>query len=217
MNVLNHPVLIIITILFAGCQQNQVDHEENITSNVPVSTELESPETSLKRDTIFFSEDRTIGDYEIQVRGKRGLAFAEDHDLNRMIVTIIKGEEIILCDTQLTEPIQSIEFRDLDADGLIEMYVISVGGNGGYEYIDMMEIEGDELLTGDTDKIYGSHHFYFTEDRLVHKQYLTEGCCDILGLEFTYFKLVNNRFELEKRKEFIHSQGSPRNRSFVSN
>ena len=206
---------LILAILLTGCASNEINDSNDTIEESIISAEPKSTENLPEIDTVFYSRDYNIGDYEVRVVGKRGVAFEEYDDLNRMILTISKSEEIVLVDTQLTEPIESIDFRDLDSDGLIEIYIISVGGSGGYEHIYMHEIEGEELMTGDIGQLYGQHNFYFTEDRLIHKQYLNKGCCDNLGLEFVYFKLVNNRFEFEKRKEWMHSEGIPtKSRSF---
>ena len=208
---------LILAVLLTGCASNEVNDSNTKIGETPISNAPKPTGNLSEIDTIFYSRDYNIGDYEVRVVGKRGVAFEEYDDLNRMILTISKREEIVLVDTQLTAPIESIDFRDLDSDGLIEIYIISVGGSGGYEYIYMHEIEGEELMSGDIDQVSGTHNFYFTEDRLIHKQYLNKGCCDNLGLEFVYFKLVNNRFEFERRKEWMHSEGIPtKRRSFIS-
>lgn len=111
--------------------------------------------------------------------------------------------------------VENVYVRDLDNDGLLELYVITVDGNASFAYIDMYELEGDSLEHGELSKLYGPHKFIFTDKQLIHEHWLesANGCCDYLGIEFTYFELINNRFQLVKKSDFIHRKGKIVNRS----
>ena len=115
----------------------------------------------------------------------------------------------------LIEKVEDVYIRDLDHDGLLELYVITIDGNASFAYIEMYEMEGDSLQYGDLSKLYGPHKFSFTDQQLIHEHWLesANGCCDYLGIEFTYFELINNRFKLVKKSDFIHRKEEVVNRS----
>ncbi len=111
--------------------------------------------------------------------------------------------------------VENVYIRDLDNDGLLELYVITIDGQASYATINMYELEGDSLEYGDLSKLYAPYKFSFTDKQLIHEHWLesADGCCDYLGMEFTYFELINNQFKLMKKSDFRHRAGTVVNRS----
>lgn len=160
-----------------------------------------------KKPNYSFNESRQYGDYDVTV--------TQDKSSHEMTLTVKRDSILVWEESQEVNDVDRVVVRDLDSDGLLEVYVVSIGGNAMFETIYMHEIEGGELDQGDLRILYGAHDYYFTEDKLVHKHWLEsdKGCCDYLGLEFTYFELVDNRFTLIKFKNWMHRDGEPVNAS----
>ncbi len=190
------PLLIFILLLLFSCSKPS---NENTTEDIPENV---SAAQDAKNQ---FELEKQYGDYLIRVIQKNS---NEDFTL-----TVLKNEEVVLADTQLRDVVDRFVVRDLDNDSLLEVYIISRGGNGGFESIDMYEIGGGELNPGDIGKLYGAHDFYFTENRLIHQQWLIngDGCCDNIGHEFIYFKLKNNTFVFDNKAVWKHRDGEAKN------
>lgn len=157
--------------------------------------------------------DMTYGAYRFEVNAIPDFGY---HDSVHIRIT---SDAAVLTDTtkECTQ-IEEVLVRDLDADDFPEIYLLERGeGSGGFLLVDMYEANGGPLSTGDLDKLYGCHKLSFTSEEVIHEQWLEtpNGCCDYAGIEYTYFKLVDNSFKFVRREEWIYNDTSIVNRSFV--
>lgn len=194
------------TILCTAC--SQIDAEENANNR----------DTVFIKDTVFLSNSEAginefrhqQGDYffDITHKGFRETLFIQ---VQRMADSVLVIDEKFPSIAML----ENVYVRDLDKDDLLELYVVTKDGNAEFAYLAMFEIEGDSIEYGDISMLYGPHNFYFTDRQLIHEHWLesADGCCDYVGLEFTYFELINNRFKLVLKSDFIHRDKKIVNRS----
>lgn len=78
--------------------------------------------------------------------------------------------------------------------------------------LNMYESNGEELIEGDLAKIWAMQNLTFTSNFVIHEHWLNSDI-DNIGIEFTYFKLVNNEFKIVKTDNWIHIDGKAINNS----
>lgn len=180
---------------------------ENNESTPTTSQQKSNPKDPKSKITYSYNEKWQYGDYKIHVR--------QEEESNQLFVSVLQDSAIVLADSGLVNDVDRVVVRDLDMDNLLEVYIVCLGGNAAFETIHMYEIGGGEIDSGDISKLYGGHHFYFTEDQLIHKNWLESdyGCCDFLGIEFVYFELIDNRFVAVQKTNWMHREGDAVNQS----
>jgi hypothetical protein len=158
--------------------------------------------------SFLFHQERQYGDYLVTVTQK--------NLYDNYLLEVKKQDSVIIQETNISDHVDQVIVRDLDKDQLLEIYIISLGGSGGFQHIDMYEIDGGPLYPGDIEKLYGAHDFYFTNSQLIHQQLLKKdnSCCNYIGHEFVYFKLVNNTFRFSDKESWQHVNEKAVNESF---
>lgn len=202
-------IFILFTTCFfiSSCSTTDKESEKNIKEDSEIKKDTLEDKLPKQSNHLIYDEQRTWGEYNIQVTQN------QNHDI---VITVLKGNDTLLYDKEeYVDLIDRVDVRDLDSDGKIELYVVSIGGNGAFEYFNMYELEEEELYMGDLKKLYGMHETFFTNDQVIHKQWLeTAAPVRYVGFEYTYFELVDNKFKFVKRDEWLHVDEEPTNRSF---
>jgi hypothetical protein len=203
-------IFIILLIFFSACSDgNREKAEAPPTDTVYITTT--EPHRVSPAWTFTGDFDRRFGDYRFEVHSIPQLGY---HD---SVYIRISTDSLVVMDT-IREccQIEEVHVRDLDADDFPELYILGRSeGSGGFLCFDMFEANGDPISEGDLNKIWGTHRLTLTADQAIHEHWLesNNGNCDYVGMEFSYFELVDNSFKLVKKDEWIHREGEVVNRS----
>lgn len=200
-------ILILTSLLISCSSSNNEEPEKNIKEDSEIKKDTLEDKLPEQSNQLIYETHLARGEYNIQVTQNK------NYD---MFITVLKGNDTLVYEKEdYVDLIDRVDVRDLDSDGKIELYVVSIGGNGAFEYFNMYELEGEELYMGDLKKLYGMHETFFTNDQVIHKQWLeTAAPVRYVGFEYTYFELVDNKFKFVKRDEWLHIDKEPTNRSF---
>jgi len=81
--------------------------------NVKISSDLSSEQETIPQN--YFKEERQYGNYWVKVVQK------EFH--GEATLTVMLDSNLVLVDSQIVEHVDRVVVRDLDADGLLEIYM----------------------------------------------------------------------------------------------
>lgn len=192
------------------------------------SSNMENPEKEIIRDTVYIDKysysitpayayggdfNRSYGDFHFKVT-----SIERDFRHDSVYIEIRSDVDTIIAEYKRIDcQIEEVLVRDLDSDDFPELYILGRSeGSAGFLCVDMYEASGDDLETGDLDKLYGIHKLTFTNKHAVHEQWLESyGIHRYVGIEFTYFVLENNQFKFVERSEWNHKDETSINQSFL--
>jgi hypothetical protein len=149
--------------------------------------------------------DRRMGGFRFEVN-----ALSEAGIDDSVHFRISRGSLVVVDSVKAFCEIEEVQVRDLDEDDFPELYIIGRSpGSGGFLCLEMIEANGHPVQEGDLQLLYSTHRLTFTAEQVIHEQWLetVDGCQDCTGIEFTYFKLLNNRFKLVMKNEWRYGDG----------
>ena len=194
----------------AACSNEDVGSGEAVIADT-IITVVEEPHAISPVWAFHGDFDQYLGQYHFEVHATPKLGY---HDSMRVRISL--DSVIVIDTTQECCQIEEVHVRDLDADDFPELYILGRSeGSGGFLCLDMFEANGEPISEGDLTKIYGTHRLTFTGNQAIHEHWLEteEGGGDYVGMEFSYFELIDNSFKFVKKDEWVHGDGEVVNRS----